>query len=110
MNRRLVSVFAVVLGIAGCSGKATPTSPTTTSSVISPAGSWSGSIRDSVSGDGTMQLSLSDEAVSGPGASALLGLTLVNAVVTSGRLTAVTVRASCSSISPASGTINLSKQ
>jgi hypothetical protein len=51
-----------MLSVAGCGGSGTPTSPTTTSSVASPAGSWSGSISDAISGDGTMQLALSEQA------------------------------------------------
>src|SRR5687767_9682328 len=62
MNRRLAPIVAVIVSVAGCSGNATPTSPATTSSVLSPAGSWSGSISDPVSGEGTAQLSLSDRA------------------------------------------------
>ncbi len=153
MNRRLASVVTVIVSVAGCSGGATPTSPTT-SSVVSPAGNWSGAISDPVSGDGTATLSLSDQAAnsltgtwsatfkngesfagpavatlsapsgygitlsvqppppcdttSGPGASALLGYTLINVVVTSSRLTAVSGRVSCSG--PGFGSVNLSKQ
>jgi hypothetical protein len=153
MNRRLASVVTVIVSVAGCSGGATPTSPTT-SSVVSPAGNWSGAISDPVSGDGTAKLSLSDQAAnsltgtwsatfkngesfagpavatlsapsgygitlsvqppppcdttSGPGASALLGYTLINVVVTSSRLTAVSGRVSCSG--PGFGSVNLSKQ
>jgi hypothetical protein len=62
MNLRLVPVIALMLSAAGCSGGALPTSPTTTSSGGSPAGSWSGSISDGISGDGTMQLLLSEQA------------------------------------------------
>ena len=61
MNLRLAPVVAVMLSVAGCSGRAIPTSPTT-SSGVSPAGSWSGSISDAISGDGTMQLALSEQA------------------------------------------------
>jgi hypothetical protein len=153
MSRRLASVVAVIVSVAGCSGSSTPMSPTT-SSVVSPAGNWSGAISDPVSGDGTAKLSLSDQAAnsltgtwsatfkngesfsgpavaslsppngygitlsvqppppcdttSGPGASALLGYTLINVVVTSSRLTAVSGRVSCSG--PGFGSVNLSKQ
>ncbi len=153
MNRRLASVVAAIVSVVACSGTTTPTSPTT-SSVVSPAGNWSGTISDPVSGDGTAKLSLSDQAansltgtwsatfkngesVSGPavatlsvpsgygitlsvqppppcdtasgaGASALLGYTLINVVVTSSRLTAVSGRVSCSG--PGFGSVNLSKQ
>lgn len=62
MIRRLAPVVAVMVSVAGCGGSATPTSPTPPSSVVSPAGSWSGSIRDPISGEGTAQLSLSDSA------------------------------------------------
>lgn len=156
MNRRLAPVVALMLSIAGCGGNAAPTSPTTTSSAVSPAGSWSGSISDPISGDGTMQLSLSDQAPnsltgtwsvtfktgdsfsgpavagpylsngygimvyvqppppcatgSGPGGSAPLSFTLINVVVTSSRLTAMTGRLSCSGPTLTFGTLNLSKQ
>ena len=63
MNRPLASVVAVIVSVAGCSGNATPTSPTTRSSVVSPSGSWSGSISDPISGEGTAELSLSDRAL-----------------------------------------------
>jgi hypothetical protein len=152
MNRRLAPVIAVIVSVAGCSGTATPTSPT--SSAVSPAGSWSGAISDPVSGDGTAKLSLSDQPAnsltgtwsatfkngdsfsgpavatlfqpngygitlsvqpqppcvtgSGPGGSALLGYTLINVVVTSSQLTAVSGRLSCSG--PSFGSVNLSKQ
>jgi hypothetical protein len=59
-DRRLAPIVAVVLSVAGCRGGATPTSPTTTPSVVSPAGSWSGSISDAISGDGTMQSMLAE--------------------------------------------------
>jgi hypothetical protein len=61
MHRRLAPVVAVMVIVAGCGGNATPTSPTPPSSVVSPAGSWSGSISDAISGDGTMQLALSEQ-------------------------------------------------
>jgi hypothetical protein len=59
---RLRIVVAVVLSIAACGGGATPSSPTPSSSGVSPAGSWAGSISDAISGDGTMQLALSEQA------------------------------------------------
>ena len=63
MNRRLAPVVAVIVSVAACGGSATPTSPTTTTPVVvSPAGSWSGTISDPISGEGTAQLSLSDQA------------------------------------------------
>jgi hypothetical protein len=154
MNRRLAPVVAVMVSVAGCGGNTTPTSPTTTSSVVSPAGSWSGSISDSISGDGTAQLLLSEQAPSsltgtwsvrfrngesfsgpavaalvpsngygimlyvqppppcatgsGSGGSTLLSFTLIDLVVTSSQLTAVSGRLSCSGIS--FGMVNLSKQ
>jgi hypothetical protein len=157
MNRRFSLFVAVMVSVAGCSGNATPTSPSppTTSTVVSPAGSWSGSISDPISGEGTTQLSLTDQAAnsltgtwsamfrngdsfsgpvvatpvqpndylitlsvqplppcaseSGAGGSTLLAFTLINVVVTSNRLTAVSGRLSCS---PGFrfGTVNLSKQ
>jgi hypothetical protein len=64
MRRRLAPVVAVLLGIIACGGSGATTSPTTPSSPISPAGSWSGSISDAISGDGTMQLALSEQAAS----------------------------------------------
>ena len=62
MNRRLAPVVAVIVSVAGCGGTATPTSPPTTPTVASPAGSWSGVISDPISGDGTAQLTLSEQA------------------------------------------------
>jgi hypothetical protein len=62
MYLRLAPVVAVMLSVAGCSDGGIPTSPPTTSSGGSPAGSWSGSISDAISGDGTMQLALSEQA------------------------------------------------
>jgi hypothetical protein len=164
MNRRFALVFAVILGVTGCGGKTTPTAPTAADTTLSsrPAppsaaalvGNWSGSISDPVAGNGTMQLSLSQQAAaglaatwsmtfqngvrisgigvadaflpntygiilyvdsnpacdasSGSGASATLGFTLLNIVVTSSRLTADAARLSCSG--PALGTIALSRQ
>jgi predicted small lipoprotein YifL len=163
---RLVPVIAAMLGIAGCGGK-TPTSPPP-SSVISPVGSWLGSISDPISGDGAMQLTLSEvsppsqtgtsltgtwsatfkngdgfsgSAVAGlyvpngygitlyvqiplppcltePGAgSAPLGFTLIEVVVTSSQLTAVSGRTSCNGPAGSTGAqlslfgmVHLSKQ
>jgi len=156
MNRRLVPVVAVIATVAGCSGTATPTSPPTTPAVVSPAGSWSGTISDPISGEGTAQLSISDQVPnlltgtwsatfrngdnfsgpafatlfrpneygitlsvqpqppcvtgSGPGGSTLFGFNLINLVVTSSRLTAVSARLSCSGPGFGFGTVNLSKQ
>lgn len=61
MNLRLAPVVTVMLSLSACSGGAVPASPTT-SPPVSPAGSWSGSIRDAISGDGTMQLALNEQA------------------------------------------------
>jgi hypothetical protein len=66
LNRRLAPVVALMLTVAGCSGRATPTLPTTTPSVVSPAGTWSGSISDAISGDGTMQLALTEQVANLP--------------------------------------------
>ena len=142
--------------VAGCSGNTTPTSPTSPpppSTVLSPAGSWSGTISDPISGDGTAQLSLSGQApdmligtwsatfrngdsVSGPAFASLFrpteygitlavqpqppcvtgsgpslsGFSLINVVVTSSRLTAVSGRLSCSSPGFVFGSVNLAKQ
>ena len=62
MHLRIALVLAVILNVAGCSGGAVPTSPTTTAFGGSPTGSWSGAISDAISGDGTMQLALSEQA------------------------------------------------
>ena len=61
MSLRLAPALAMMLCVGGCSGGAMPASPTTTSSSGSPAGSWSGSISDAISGDGAMQLALSEQ-------------------------------------------------
>jgi hypothetical protein len=62
MRRRLtVMIVAVIMSLAGCGGNDSPGSPPTTPSAGSPAGSWSGAISDPVSGEGTAQLSLSDD-------------------------------------------------
>src|SRR5688572_10731509 len=60
MNARLVLVAAGMV-LAGCSDNAPPTSPAP-ASVASPAGNWSGSISDAISGDGTAQLTLTGQA------------------------------------------------
>jgi len=64
LNRRLALLGAVMLSVASCGRDSTPTSPPPSSSVVTPAGNWSGSITDAISGEGTMQLSLSDQAQS----------------------------------------------
>ena len=50
------------------------------------------------------------ETVSGPATSAPLTFALLNVVITSGQLTAVTARLSCSSNTATFGRVNLSKQ
>lgn len=60
MRRRLAVIVAVIMSLAGCGGNDSPGSPTTPSAG-SPAGSWSGAFSDPVSGEGTAQLSLSDD-------------------------------------------------
>jgi hypothetical protein len=62
VNRRVAPIVAVMMSVAGCSGSGTPTVPTLTPSVASPAGHWSGAISDPISGDGSVQLSLSEQA------------------------------------------------
>lgn len=62
MNLRCAAVVAAILAVAACSDSAKPTSPTTTSSGLSPAGNWAGSITDAISGDGTLQLTLTERA------------------------------------------------
>ena len=59
MQRRLVVLVAAVMSLAGCGGDR-PSSPSTTPPVGSPVGNWSGAISDPISGEGTAQLSLSD--------------------------------------------------
>jgi hypothetical protein len=161
---RFVPVIAAMLSIAGCGGN-TPASPAPTSPVVSPAGSWSGAISDPISGDGSMQLALSEVSppsltgtsltgswsatfkngdsfsgsavaglytpngygitlyvltplapcLTGPGGgSAPLGFTLIEVVVTSSQLSAVSSRTSCNGPVGATGgvfgTVHLSKQ
>jgi hypothetical protein len=58
-----VVLIAVVSCIAfGCGGDDTPTSPTQPASLLSLAGTWSGSFRDQVSGEGTARVSLREES------------------------------------------------
>jgi hypothetical protein len=144
MNGRHAAIVALVI-VTGCGGTATPAGPTAPPPVVSPAGNWSGTISDAVSGDGEFRLSLeafvpdvlsgtwsatlrSGSNVAGPavarlvpfngyaitmyvdapppcatgsasGASALLGYTLVDLVISSGRLTGRLARLSCSGVS-----------
>jgi hypothetical protein len=58
MRRRLAVAVAVMMTLAGCGGDTTGSPPTTP--VLSPVGSWSGAISDPISGDGTAQLSLTE--------------------------------------------------
>jgi len=64
MNRRIAPIVALVVaqicGLAGCNGSGRVTAPTPISSSVSPAGNWSGTIADPVSGEGTVNLSLSE--------------------------------------------------
>ena len=62
MHRRIALVVALMLSAAACGGDGTLSSPTPTSSVVSPVGSWSGAISDPISGEGSARLSLSDAA------------------------------------------------
>jgi hypothetical protein len=59
VNRWLAPIVAMTLSVAGC-GSGTATSPTP--AVVSPVGSWSGSITDAIAGDGSMQLALSEQS------------------------------------------------
>ena len=59
MNRQLASAVVVMLIVAGCGGSGSPTSPPPVGSL---AGTWSGKITDPISGEGTAQMSLSDQA------------------------------------------------
>jgi hypothetical protein len=56
---RPVVVVAVLSVLAGCGGSSSPTSPAPPSPA-SPAGTWSGTIRDPVSGDGAVRVSLDE--------------------------------------------------
>ena len=62
MNRRFAPIVAMIVSLVGCGGGSTPGSPTAASSVVSPVGSWSGSINDPISGDGTLRLSLAAQS------------------------------------------------
>lgn len=67
MPRRFALVISVLLSLGGCASTtpASPTSPATpahTSSAMTPAGNWLGSITDAISGSGTMQLTLGEPA------------------------------------------------
>src|SRR5215213_2269681 len=93
MTCRLAPILVVVLSVAACGGKSTPTSPTASDIVVivgaptatSPSippgttlpsqplpavpvallGNWSGQITDPVSGPGTLQLSLGNPTPTG---------------------------------------------
>ena len=70
VNGRLAAIIGVILGVAGCGSSATPTSPVAPTSPVTQTGSlvadWSGTISDAISGDGTIQLALSEEASNSP--------------------------------------------
>jgi hypothetical protein len=91
MRRRLATILAAMISIAGCGGRSTPTSPTTSEFVVfgnatsiptsaqppppttpppatlpaSLVGNWSGQIIDPVSGNGTVRLSLGETTPTG---------------------------------------------
>jgi hypothetical protein len=66
MTLRLFLVITALLVTAGCSDPAVPSTapspPVSGSSRSTPAGSWSGSITDAVSGAGTLQLTLAEQS------------------------------------------------
>jgi hypothetical protein len=66
MTLRLALAMGALLVGAGCSDTATsstaPSSQISNSSRSTPAGSWSGSITDAISGEGTMQLTLTEQS------------------------------------------------
>lgn len=59
---RLILVVTAVVLVTACSGNETPTSPGTIGGNVSPGGRWAGPITDSISGEGTLQLSLDEQA------------------------------------------------
>lgn len=63
VNVRLASLAVLVSIVAGCGGSGpsvpTPMQPT---AVTSPAGNWSGTMKDPVFGDGTLQMSLAEQS------------------------------------------------
>jgi hypothetical protein len=63
MNVRLALLGVLMSIVAGCggSGPSAPT-PIQTSAPSSPAGNWSGTLKDPVAGEGTMQMSLADQS------------------------------------------------
>jgi hypothetical protein len=58
MYRWLPPIFALVAILAGCGGPQPPAGVMSPTPASSPAGNWSGTVKDAVSGDGTLQLSL----------------------------------------------------
>jgi hypothetical protein len=73
MSRRLALVVILTPSVAACGGSGTPTAPiVTTASVLPAVGSWSGSIIDGASGQGTLQMTLSEHS-SGGNVNSLIG-------------------------------------
>ena len=62
MHSRFALSLAALFSLTACGGGSTPSSPTPPAAVGSPAGSWSGSISDPISGDGTANLSLTEQS------------------------------------------------
>jgi hypothetical protein len=60
--KRVALMVVVLCSAFGCGGDDTPTAPTPASSLRSLAGTWSGSISDPVSGEGTARVSLREES------------------------------------------------
>ena len=151
-----------VLFFSGCSGEATPASPSPAPALStgSGAGTWVGTVSEPVAGEGTVRLALSEQAVgqngmatpgalvgtwaftfrngesvagiaegylggsnhfglilwpeffqdcqARPGSSGLVYYSLVNAAVTSSRITAALNRATCARLTV--GSVNLVRQ
>ena len=66
----LLLLASAVLSCSGCSGEATPASPSPTTAQVtgSGAGIWAGTVNEPVAGEGAVRLSLSDQSVGPNGA------------------------------------------